>query len=67
MLVRRLGFVVAGALGTAILGSLLLIAAGGANSGMTLEAVGVAAAVAFLAVIAFLAARSTGSTEPGPR
>jgi hypothetical protein len=59
--------VVAGALGTAILGSLLLIAAGGANGGMTLEAVGIAAAVALLAVIAFLAARSPGSTRTEPR
>jgi hypothetical protein len=67
VLVRRIAFVVAGALGTAILGSLLLIAAGGGSGGMTLEAVGVAAAVALLALIAFLAARSPGSTRPDPR
>jgi hypothetical protein len=67
VLVRRTAFVFAGALGTAILGSVLLIVAGGASGGLALEAVGVVAAVALLAVIAFLSARPPRSTRPDPR
>lgn len=67
VLVRRTAFVLAGALATAILGSILLIVAGGAGGGLALEAVGVVAAVALLAVIAFLSARPRGSPRPDPR
>lgn len=63
VLVRRLALVGAGALGTAILGSVLLLAAGGGSGGLALEAIGVVAAVLLLAVIAFLAARPS-STRP---
>jgi hypothetical protein len=61
VLVRRIALVGAGALGTAILGSVLLLAAGGGSGGMALEAIGVVAAVLLLGVIAFLAARPTPS------
>lgn len=61
VLVRRVALIGAGALGTAILGSVLLLAAGGGSSGLALEAVGVVAAIALLAVIAFLAARPSSA------
>ena len=67
VLVRRTTFVLAGALGTAILASVLLIVAGGAGGGLALEALGVVAAVALLAVIAFLSTRPRDSTRPDPR
>lgn len=57
VLVRRTALVVTGAFGTAIVGSVLLLAAGGGSGGMAMEAIGVVAAVLLLAVIAFLAAR----------
>jgi hypothetical protein len=66
VLVRRTAFVLAGALATAILGSILLIMGGG-GGGLALEAMGVVAAVALLAVIAFLSARPRGSPRPDPR
>jgi hypothetical protein len=66
VLVRRVALVGTGALGTAILGSVLLLAAGGGSGGLVLEGIGVVAAVLLLAVIAFLAARP-GSARPGLR
>jgi hypothetical protein len=44
-------WLVGGIVGTAVLGSLLLVAAGGATAGLWLEAIGIAAAVAALAVV----------------
>ena len=66
VLVRRIALIGAGALGTAILGSVLLLAAGGGSGGLALEAVGVVAAIALLAVIAYLAARPS-SAQSGLR
>ena len=66
VLVRRISFLGIGALGTSILGGVLLIVAGGDSGGVALEAAGIVSAVVLLAVIAFLAARP-GSTEPDPR
>jgi hypothetical protein len=66
VLVRRISFLALGALGTAILGGVLLIVAGGDSGGVALEAAGIVAAVVLLALIAFLAARP-GSTEPDGR
>jgi hypothetical protein len=66
VLVRRISFLALGALGTGILGGVLLLVAGGDSGGVALEAAGIVAAVVLLAVIAFLAARP-GSTETGPR
>ena len=54
---RRITLLVAAALATALVGSLLLVAAAGTSGGVALEAVGVAAAVAALAVIAVLVTR----------
>jgi len=65
VLVRRTAAVALGGLGTAILGSVLLIVAGGTSGGLALEAVGVLAAVVLLALIAFLAVRpSPTRSEP---
>jgi hypothetical protein len=55
--VRRLAWLVAGAIVTALVASLVLVAASGASGGISLEAAGVAAAVAVAAAIAWLAAR----------
>ena len=66
LLVRRFAFLALGALGTSILGSVLLIVAGGEGGGVALEAAGIVAAVVLLAVIAFLAAWP-GSPEPDLR
>jgi hypothetical protein len=52
---RRLGGLAAGALLTALVGSLLLLAASGTSGGVGLEAAGVAAAIVALAAIARLA------------
>jgi hypothetical protein len=60
---RRIGAIAAGAFGTALVGGVLLVVAGGAGGGLALEAVGVVAAVLLLGVIAFLAGRA-GSTQP---
>jgi hypothetical protein len=44
-------WLVGGVVGTAVVGALLLVAAGGATAGLWLEGIGVAAAVAALAVV----------------
>jgi len=57
--VRRLLGIGGGAVGTGLVGSLLLAVASGVNGGVGLEAAGVAAAVFTLAAIAYLASRSS--------
>ena len=63
VIARRVLFVAAGALGTALVGGLLLVLAAGISGGGALEFAGVLAAVLTLACIAFLAARSRESTS----
>jgi hypothetical protein len=58
VLLRRLLFVAVGALGAALIGSLLLVAAAEWSGGVALEAVGVLAAVFTLGIVALLAASS---------
>jgi hypothetical protein len=55
---RRLVFVGAGALGTALVGGVFLVLVGDVTAGLGLEALGLLAAVAALAAVAFLAARA---------
>jgi hypothetical protein len=61
--VRRLLLIAAAALGTALLASLLLVAAADVSGGVGLEALGVLAAVATVAIVAVLTARSRGSSS----
>jgi hypothetical protein len=63
VVVRRLVIIVSGALGTAVLGGLLLVLAAGATAGAGLEAIGVLAAVVTLAIVAVLAGRARDSTS----
>jgi hypothetical protein len=63
VLVRRLALVAGGALGTALVGALLLVLVAGASGGLALEAIGVLAAVLTLAIVAVLAARARDSTS----
>ena len=63
IVVRRVLLVAAGALGTALVGGLLLLLAAGVRGGVALEFAGVLAAVLTLASVAFLAARSRESTS----
>ena len=56
---RRVGFVIAGALVTALAGSLVLVAASGVSGGVSLEAAGVVAALLTLGAIALLASRAS--------
>jgi hypothetical protein len=58
VLVRQIVFVCAGALGTALVGALLLVLVAGASGGVGFEAIGVGAAVLTLAIVAVLTARS---------
>jgi hypothetical protein len=58
VLVRRIVFVCAGALGTALVGALLLVLVAGTSGGVGFEAIGVGAAVLTLAIVAVLTARS---------
>lgn len=59
---RRLALIGGAALGTALLASLVLVVAASASGGVVLEAVGVAAAVATLGVVALLTWRLGGSS-----
>jgi hypothetical protein len=61
VVVRRLLFLAAAALAVGLVGSVLLYAASGASGGLRLESLGVAAAVAALAIVALLARRSRES------
>jgi hypothetical protein len=61
--VRRLGLLVAAGLATAIVGGLLLLITSERRSGIGQEAVGIAAAVLTLVVIAALARRSRQSAS----
>ena len=54
----------AGALVTAIFGSTLLLVAGGGGSSVTLDAAGILAAVALMAVVAALAVRRATQDAP---
>ena len=65
VVVRRLLFLAAAALGVALVGTVLLYVASGASGGIALESLGVAAAVAALAIVAVLArrARESGSAQ----
>jgi hypothetical protein len=65
VVVRRLLFLAAAALGVALAGTVLLYVASGASGGIGLESLGVAAAVAALAIVAVLArrARESGSAH----
>jgi hypothetical protein len=63
VLLRRLILLVLGAFGAALLGALLLVLSAGASGGVTLEAIGVVAAIATLAIVTRLAARSRDSTS----
>jgi hypothetical protein len=62
---RQLLALGAGALGTAIFGSALLLVAGEGDSSVALDAAGILAAVAVMAVLAGLAVRSTTREGPG--
>jgi hypothetical protein len=61
ILVRRVLLIAAFALGTALVGSLILVASAETGGGLGLAALGVAAAVGLLALIAVLAARTRDS------
>jgi hypothetical protein len=63
VVVRRLVLLVSAGLATALVGGLLLLITSGRRSGIGQEAVGVAAAVFTLAVIAVLARRSHASAS----
>jgi hypothetical protein len=63
VVVRRLLFLAAAALGVALVGSVLLYVASGASGGIALESLGVAAAVAALAIVAVLARRARESAS----
>jgi hypothetical protein len=63
VVVRRLAVIALGTLGTALLGSLLLVVAASVSGGLGLEAIGVLAAVGVLATVAVLAARSRESSS----
>lgn len=63
VLIRRVLMISMFALGSALVGSLILVASAGVSGGVGLEALGVLAAVAVLALIAALAARARGSTS----
>jgi hypothetical protein len=58
VLVRQIVFIGAGALGTALVGALLLVLVAGTSGGLGFEAIGVGAAVLTLAIVAVLTARS---------
>jgi hypothetical protein len=58
VLLRRVVFISAGALGTVLLGAFLLVLVAGREAGVGWLAIGVAAAVLSLAVVAVLTARS---------
>ena len=59
VLLRRIVGIAAGAIVTALVGSLVLVVATGASGGVGLEAAGVAAAVLAVAAIASLASRAS--------
>ena len=61
VVVRQVLFVGLGALGTALVGALLLVAVAGTSGGVGYEALGVGAAVLTLAIVAVLTARSRDS------
>jgi hypothetical protein len=63
VVVRRLALIGVTALGAALLASLVLVVAASTSGGVLLEAVGVVAAVATLAVVALLAWRWDDSTS----
>lgn len=63
VLIRRASMIALFALGSALVGSLILVASAGVSGGVGLEALGVLAAVAILALIAVLAARARGSSS----
>jgi hypothetical protein len=63
VLVRRVVFVCGGALGTALVGALLLVAVSGTSGGVLYTALGVGAAVLTLAIVALLTARSRDSVR----
>jgi hypothetical protein len=58
VLVRRIVFIGASALGTALVGALLLVLVAGTSGGVGFEAIGVGAAVLTLTIVAVLTARS---------
>jgi hypothetical protein len=60
LLVRRISGLAVGALGTALVGSLVLGLTAGVSGGVALEAAGVAAAALTVAAIALLASRVSG-------
>jgi hypothetical protein len=62
VLVRRVLFILLLGLGSALVGSLILVASAGASGGVGMEALGVVGAVAVLGVIAALSARARDST-----
>jgi hypothetical protein len=64
VVVRRVMFVCVGALGTALVGALLLVGVAGTSGGVGYEALGVGAAVLTLAIVALLTMRSRDSS-PG--
>jgi hypothetical protein len=64
VLARRLVLLGGSALGVALLGALLLVLTSGVSGGVGLEAIGVVAAVATVAIVTWLAAeRARGSTS----
>jgi hypothetical protein len=63
LLVRRIVVIVLLGLGSALAGSLILVASAAVSGGVGLEALGVVAAIAVLGSIAALAARARGSTS----
>jgi ferric hydroxamate transport system permease protein len=63
VIARRLALIVGTALGAALLASVVLVVASSASGGVLLEAIGMVAAVATLAVVALLAWRSGNSTS----
>jgi hypothetical protein len=63
VLIRRVLMIALFALGSALVGSLTLVASAGVSGGVGLEALGVLAAVTLLALIAALAARARDSTS----
>jgi hypothetical protein len=58
VLARRVGFIVVGALLTALVGAFLLVAVSGVSGGIGYLALGVGAAVLTLAIVAMLTART---------
>jgi hypothetical protein len=63
VLVRQTLFVCVGALGTALVGALLLVAVAETTGGVAYEALGVGAAVVIIAIVAVLTARSRDSVH----